>query len=58
MAAEGTDGNGGAIMDFTLSGNGGPTVPTGRLLPEHRLWPADRHLGRPDRFGDQRRGPR
>jgi hypothetical protein len=25
MAAEGTGGNGGAIMDFTLSGNGGPT---------------------------------
>jgi hypothetical protein len=25
MAAEGTGGNGGAIMDFTLTGNGGPT---------------------------------
>ena len=28
MAAEGTGGNGKAIMLFTLNGNGGPTMPT------------------------------
>ncbi len=45
MAAEGTDGNDGAIMAFTLSGNGGPTgADKWRLLPKLRLWPADRNI--------------
>jgi hypothetical protein len=56
MAGEGTAGNGGAIMDFTLNGNGGQRMPTTAAFTEHRLRPAYRHLERPDRVGDQRRG--
>ena len=59
IAAEGTGGNNKAIMLFTLNGNGGPTgADQRRLLPKHRLRPADLKLARADRVGDEHRGRR
>ncbi len=59
MAAEGTGGNGKAIMLFTLNGNGGPGhADHGGFFPSTAYGRLTADFGRPDRVGDQHRGSR
>ena len=59
MAAEGTGGNGKAIMLLHAERQRrADACRPWRLLPEHRLRPADRHLDRAERVRDQHRGRR
>ena len=57
MAGEGTGGNGGAIMAFTLNGNGGPSAADrGGFYPSTAYGRLTVQLARPHRLDDQHRG--